>query len=110
MVKGSARAYAFRFLRANPVVEETLEGVPVSVWFDPRSRSASAWDRRLAGRRLAFRAAGRGLFADRETGTLWNMDGEGVSGPFRGRRLTPLFGLMSEWHAWVAVHPAATLR
>ena len=86
-----------------------LGGAPVAVWFDPASRSANAFDCRLEGRRLSFRSLGRGVFEDRATGDRYNMDGECVAGPGKGRRLRPVFGLMAEWYGWFAHHPGTTV-
>jgi hypothetical protein len=109
VVGGAARAYPFEHLRRDPVVEESIAGVPVSVWFDRWSRSANAFDRRLGDRTLTFSHAGRGRFEDRESGSRFDMDGQCVAGPLRGERLEPVFGLMAEWYGWFANHPLTTV-
>lgn len=103
------RAYPFATLAAQPVVEETLHGVPVAVWFDARSGSAAAFDRRVGARTLTFRAAGEGRRQDTGTGSLWTMDGVCVRGPLKASRLKPVFGLQAEWYGWAANHPDTTL-
>ena len=52
-------------------------------------------------------AAGR--FRDRETGSLWTVEGLAVEGPLAGRRLVPVEGFAVEWHVWSEVHPSTTL-
>jgi len=48
-------------------------------------------------------------FRDRETGTLWNMEGLAVSGPLAGQCLQPLRWQYVRWHAWVYPHPSTDL-
>lgn len=50
------------------------------------------------------------VIRDNETGTIWqHATGEGVAGPLRGERLTPLGGEMTRWGAWREAHPTTTL-
>ena len=46
---------------------------------------------------------------DEETRSLWSIEGEAMTGPLRGRRLTPLDGYSVEWHVFSAYHPRADL-
>jgi hypothetical protein len=109
VVGDTARAYPFADLREHPVVEETVAGAPVTVWFDPISRSAGAFDPRLSDRRLTFTATGGGRFVDRETGSRWDLEGRCIEGPLAGKSLAPLHGLMAEWYGWYANRPATTV-
>jgi hypothetical protein len=57
------------------------------------------------GRRvLTFEAAGDG-FADRETGSRWNLLGQAIEGPFKGARLELLSGGVHFAFAWLAFNP-----
>lgn len=105
-----ARAFPFFRLRLKPVVEESVGGVAITVWFDAASRSAAAFRRELDGQRLSFRPLSKGIFRDTETESHWNMEGLCVSGRRRGAQLTRLHGLMSEWYGWYASHPQTTLH
>lgn len=109
VVGGSARAYPFKRLKASPVVEETLAGVPVTVWFDAASRSAAAFDRRVGGTTHAFLRDEAGILRDRATRSRWTMDGTCSAGALAGAQLEPLRGLMSEWYGWYALHPQTTV-
>ncbi len=94
-----ARAYPFRVLARHPVVNDRVGDVPVLVWFDPETQTGVAFDRRVAGRVLTFRAdsAAPDVLVDRETGTRWRaLTGTAVSGPLQGQHLrwlpsTPAF-------------------
>ncbi len=69
------------------------------------------YDRRIGERTLTFEAepGGAGRFRDRETGSLWTVEGVAVGGPLAGRRLAPVEGFAVEWHVWSEVHPGTTL-
>lgn len=112
-VSGHVRAYPFsRLAKGAGVVEETLGDVPVTVWYDPVQRSAGAFDARLGGQTLHFartEQAGATRFRDRETGSLWDLEGSALSGPATGKRLTRLPQLLSEWFGWFAHYPATTI-
>ncbi len=115
-VGGRAKAYAFKDLIANPVVDEEIDALPLTVWYDALSESAAAFDRRLDDRWLTFDAGAQtvpqemaGRRRDQETGSLWTMDGACVDGPLKGRRLRALDGLKAEWYGWYANHPETQL-
>jgi hypothetical protein len=109
VVGEEARAWPLRRLRGRPVVQETVAGTPVTVWYDEASRSLAGFERAVDGRALSFLEAPDGRRRDAETGSLWTMDGLALDGPLRGRRLRPLRGLMCEWYGWYANHKATTL-
>lgn len=109
---GVARAYPYaRLAKGTGVVEETVGGVPLTVWFDARQRSAAAFDARLDGRTLAFtRVEQDGTVRFRDaSGSLWNLEGEAVAGTLRGRRLARPTSLLTEWYGWFAHFPATTI-
>jgi len=103
------RAWPLAALLGRPVVEEEVGGIPVTLWSDAASRSVGAFDRRQGDRRLTFLEAGGARRRDRETGSLWNLDGECVEGTLAGTRLESLRGLLAEWYGWYANHPDTSL-
>jgi hypothetical protein len=109
LLDGQARAYGFTLLEERLVVEEELAQVPVSVWFDVAARSATAFRREVDGRRLSFKALGGGRFEDSETKSRWNMEGQCLTGPLKGKSLKRLRGLMAEWYGWFANYPTTTV-
>jgi len=38
------------------------------------------------------------------------MDGHCVSGALEGTALQPVYGFMSEWYGWLALHHKTTIR
>ncbi len=106
---GQARAYPLARLAAGGgVVEEEAAGVPLTVWYDAAQRSAAAFDRRLDGVTTSFQRVPEG-FRERGSGSVFDLEGLGRSGPLAGRRLTRPEQLLTEWYGWFAHHPATTI-
>ncbi len=108
-VDGVTRAYAFDDLAERLVVEETVNGVAITVWFDRASRSAAAFRRTVGELSFSFTTQANGARTDHETKSAWNMEGECVDGASTDLRLEPLHGLMAEWYGWVANHPKTSV-
>ena len=70
--------------------------------------TTAAFDRRLGGRTLAFRAAGGG-YVDRQTGSKWDITGRAIAGPLKGKRLRPLRHDQQFWFALAAFLPDAKI-
>lgn len=109
VVGGQARAYPFDALLRTPVVNESIAATPVTVWFDAASRSAAAFEARHHGSRLTFLRDPQGRIQDRQTQSIWSMEGRATSGPLAGTQLVRVRGLMSEWYGWRASYPETTL-
>ena len=118
-VGDSAAAFPFPFLETEGVVNHQVDGQDLVVFFKPGTRSAldqrSIADSRevgstgiflrdLDGQSLTFAPSGD-QFADLETGTSWNIFGQGVAGPLAGQQLTPLPHANHFWFAWAAFRP-----
>ena len=67
--------------------------------------SASAFSPILNGEKLTFSLQEGGLFKDENTGTVWNILGQAISGPLEGEILTPLTAVNHFWFDWVAFKP-----
>ena len=113
------RIYPFSVLAESPLVNDTLDQLPIAVFGrqgtlsvldasriteSRRILSANAFDRRLAGRTLSFEVGADGV-RDRETGSTWNLLGQAVAGPLRGRELRPLPGGVHFAFAWLVFRP-----
>ncbi|HEV2058725.1 MAG TPA: DUF3179 domain-containing protein [Solirubrobacteraceae bacterium] len=70
--------------------------------------TSAAFDRRVDGRTLAFRAAG-GRYEDRQTGSTWDITGRAIKGPLKGQRLRPLRHDQQFWFALAAFLPDAQI-
>jgi hypothetical protein len=108
------RAYPLLALeRAGGVVNDTVGNVPVGVLLDKQTQTAAALSRRLGTQTLTFAVRQQGdgttAFYDRETGTLWNLEGEGEEGPLQGKTVERLDYHLSQWYGWAASFPDTSL-
>ena len=46
-----------------------------------------------------------GEIVDEQTGSVWNVGGEAISGSLAGKRLTPLFHTQAFWFFWAEIAP-----
>jgi hypothetical protein len=114
----------FSRLARDPVIEVDAGGRPVVVLYKrgvvsaldapsiQRSRevgTAAAFDARVGGRTLTFEQRGGG-FADRETGSRWDVAGRAVAGKLAGARLTPVRNDQQFWFALAAFVPDARIE
>lgn len=122
--RGRAVAVPRRTVAETGTVTVEHAGQRVVLWHVPGQRSAldddtiaggeeigsvGVFTPRVGGRWLTF-AAESGRIHDVETGSRWNVLGEAVAGPLRGRRLRPVTHLDTFWFAWVAFQPDTTVR
>lgn len=103
------RAYPLaRLAQGEGVVEETVGGVPTTVWFDASSRTAVAFDARLDGGARSFERRDGGFF-ERGTANRFDLEGRCVAGERTGQRLARVESLLAEWYGWFAHHPDTTV-
>ncbi len=118
-------AYAFSFLNDNPVVNDSLGGIPITIFFDDRTESAflsnrpegganivgasTAFFRELGDRTLSFRLDADGVIRDEETGSAWDRFGLATSGELEGEELVPVIHGDHFWFAWAAFKPDTAL-
>jgi Protein of unknown function (DUF3179) len=117
--RGNAVAVLLSALRRRRVIDLTIAGQPVIVWWQPGTASAlsgttvaggsdvgatGAFLPVAHGRRLHFLAAAGG-FRDRETGSHWTVLGHADTGPLAGQNLTPVIHEDTFWFVWAAFRP-----
>jgi hypothetical protein len=120
---GKHRIYPFAALERTQVINAELAGVPYVVFVkggmsSPLDRgevaasrpipAATAFDRRIDGRTLEFRARD-GRLTDIASGSEWNLFGEAVAGPLKGRRLAGIANGVHFAFAWLAFNPASEI-
>ena len=116
---GQRLAFPFLTLELEPIVNYSVNGRDIVVFFQPGT--ASALDQQsiaksrdvgavgvfgavLDGQMLTFRVGADG-FTDNETDSVWNVLGQAVSGPLAGKSLTPIVHGNHFWFAWAAFAP-----
>ncbi len=124
VVGDQARAYPWPVLEKRRVVDDTLGGERLVVFYRPGTLSAldesrmadsrpvgatAVFSPTAGGKTLTFEVVADG-FRDRETGSLWNLLGRAVKGPLAGQRLRPIPHVDAFWFAWAAFNPATSLH
>ncbi len=118
-VAGRHRLYPLSLLERHPVSNRQLGDVPYVVFAkgdmaSPLDSGEIAEGRRIPAATVFERRAGEqvlefvlrdGGFVDRQTGSTWNILGEAVAGPLKGKRLAALDGGVHFAFAWLAFVP-----
>jgi hypothetical protein len=90
-------------------VHAEVEGERMVVFWNSEYRGAAAFRASAGGQELNF-VVRDGVFMDEETGTVWNMRGEGSVGALSGTRLEPVAeAFVAFWGAWTAFRPFTDL-
>jgi len=104
------RAYPVRILNWHEVVNDRIAGQPVAVTYCPLCGTGMAFDARIDGQPTAFGVSGLlynsdVLLYDRRTESLWSqIRARAITGPLKGRSLTPVPLSHTTWAAWRARH------
>lgn len=116
---GEATAYPNDILQEAGVVNDTVGGVDVVVFWQPGLASAldsgsiadgqdvgasGVFERTLNGQTLTFTTDGATI-TDGQTGSTWNIFGEAIEGELRGQALTPVVKVDHFWFSWAAFRP-----
>ncbi len=119
-----AVAYPFDALRAQPVINDTINGQDVVIFFAGGTLSAFAgffnddnrtvgstavYEPVVDGQKLTFKVEAD-VIVDEETGSKWNILGRAVEGPLEGSRLAPVVHANHFWFAWAAFNPETEVR
>ena len=100
-----AKAWAFARLMKEPVVNDQFKQAPLVILFEPVSKTANIYNRRLGKRTLTFELRGEKLI-DRQTQSEWDLrSGKALSGPLEGSALKPALSIVSLRRSWKIFHP-----
>lgn len=118
-LNGEAVAYPYEALKQEQVVNDTVGGQPIAVFWAPGTASAldaslvaggrdvgsaNVYSRVVAGKQLQFTLE-KGLIVDRETNSDWNLLGQAVNGEMAGQQLEPVIAVNHFWFSWAAFKP-----
>ncbi|RMF00723.1 MAG: carotenoid biosynthesis protein [Chloroflexi bacterium] len=119
----TAVAYPMKVLAREKVVEDTLDGQDVVIFYAPgqvsaldnaridKSKevgSAAMFIPEVDGQKLTFKADGNKII-DNETGSEWDVFGRAVAGELEGAQLKPVLSHVHFWFAWAAFKPDTVL-
>lgn len=115
----TAKAYPLETIAEMGLIEDTLEGHAVVIFYAPGQvsaldqsviadskevGSAAVYRPEVADRKLTF-SIENGVITDNETGSEWDIFGRAVAGELSGQQLTQLPGRVDFWFAWAAFNP-----
>jgi hypothetical protein len=107
VIGGMAKVYEQRSIARVKVLNDEIAGQPV-VLVSPFEQYVRAYSRRLDGKALEFQWED-GRIVDIQTRSIWNMNGEAVSGPLKGSKLSQIVVYPAFWFAWSAFYPGIEL-
>ncbi len=110
----NARAWQLSDLDEQPVINDAFGKKPLLIVFDSESTSARIFSRTIPGLSerpvLTFEAKAKGTIIDKETGSIWTIDkAKAISGPLKGKSLSPLVGTLAKKKAWKSFYPKGSL-
>jgi hypothetical protein len=115
-----SKAIPFSVMKEEGVLETTLDGERLVVFWAPGTSSAldaerislgrdvgstAVYSAMMDGRLLTFEPQEGGLFRDRETGSIWSLSGTAIRGPLLGRTLESIPHGNHFWFAWAVFKP-----
>lgn len=116
---GEAVAYPYQVLETLQVVNDTVGGQPLAVFWSAGTASAldaasvaggrevgsaAAYARQVEGLTLHFELVA-GEIKDRETGSEWNGLGQAIAGELAGKQLARVVAIDHFWFSWAAFKP-----
>lgn len=102
-LNGEFRAYPLRVLTWHEIVNDEINGLPITVTYCPLCNAAIVFDRRLDGQVLDFGTTGKLrksdlVMYDRQTESFWQQAiGEGIMGSMTGKELKVLPARLESW-------------
>jgi hypothetical protein len=119
-LNGEAVAYPYDLLQQLHLVNDTVGGESLVVFWQPGTASAldtdsvasgrdvgavDTYSRNVGGQFLTFQYKKDQGFTDDQTGSVWNLLGQAVSGELKGQKLTPIVNINHFWFSWAAFRP-----
>lgn len=115
VIDNQAHAYSLASLTHDPIVNDTVNGIPVLVNFCILCGSGTVYDRGVQDTTMTFADSGLVyradvLFYDKETRSLWSpFLNASVSGASEGKELALIPSKMTYWAEWKKTHPTTTV-
>jgi hypothetical protein len=118
-LNGEAVAYPYEVMKKVYVVNDTVGGEPIAVFWQAGTASAldtsavatgrdvgavNTYSRELNGQELTFSDNAERIVDD-QTSSTWNILGEAVDGQLAGQQLSPVVNVNHFWFSWAAFRP-----
>lgn len=89
-------------------MNDTINGQRVVIFSKAAGPTGSAYSADIDGEALSF-SYRDSRFVDDQTGSQWNLAGQAIGGPLKGRQLPPLPSRYTFWFAYIAAMPSSDL-
>jgi hypothetical protein len=110
IVNNTAKAYPFSALEKQSPIVDSVGGRDILVVLGEDGKSVRAFDRAIDGKTLAFFVdPASSKLVDAETGSVWDFEGNAVSGASVGNNLERINVLKDYWFDWKNYHPETGL-
>jgi len=118
-LRGEAVAYPYASLEHLRVINDSIAGEPVTVFWQEGTANSygkfflqegkevggtAVFSRHLDGQILDFEWNGV-AFVDTQTQSTWNLAGQAMTGSLAGKQLRAIVHDNTLWYAWVSFHP-----
>ena len=118
-LNGEAVAFPYETLSQVGVVNETVGGEPVTIFWQPGVASpldvaqigdgrdvgtAAAFSRQVEGMTLTFSSSSE-VIRDEQTGSTWDIFGQASDGSLEGTQLESVVSINHFWFSWAAFRP-----
>lgn len=104
-----ARAYDWNDLKANRVIIDELNGIPLMVALQNDTASFHVWNRVVGLDTLQFQYTNSSkAIIDAQTQSIWDWTGRCIEGPYKGSSLKGIQSYQEFWHSWKTFHPGTT--
>jgi len=105
IVNGQAKAYDWRRLFKKRFVNDDVQKTTVLLTMENDSLTYHAFNTTLNGKTLHFKLDASGNLTDKETASVWDMDGLSTAGSLKGSQLSTIQSYQEYWHSWKHFHP-----
>ena len=107
--KGQYKAFKLQEVEYKKVINDQVNGKAI-VLFSLHPFMTRIYDPVVDGQILEFNYTIKGKgFVDKQTRSIWNFEGEAISGHMKGKQLTRIPFDEGFWFEWVAFHPKTEL-
>ncbi|MGH3087573.1 MAG: DUF3179 domain-containing protein [Rubrobacteraceae bacterium] len=109
--EGEARAYPLQVITWHEIVNDEVDGAPITVTFCPLCNTAIAFEGEMEDEELTFGTTGRLrssnlIMYDRQTESWWRQaTGEAIAGELTGSELTTVPAPIVSWGDFRSTHP-----
>jgi hypothetical protein len=107
IVETQPKAYNWRKLEKIRVINDNIGKTPLLVMLENDSLTFHAFNRYVDGKELNFKIGTDECLTDRETSSIWDLDGLCIAGAHKGKRLAKVQAYQEYRHSWLHFHPTS---